>query len=198
VERGPLRAHLRNLVRDSGPTARFVVSFGARRFLTRRRVPGFFVYSPANAYPLQFHGEHLPHRESRVTLGTERDALGMPRLDIDIRYSDDDIDGVVRAHRHWDAHLRSNGCGRLEYDDEDLAGAVRELIGGGFHQVGTTRMSADPADGVLDPQLAVHGFDDVHVVSSSAFVTSSQANSTFMVVVFALRLADHLRAELKT
>jgi choline dehydrogenase-like flavoprotein len=73
-----------------------------------------------------------------------------------------------------------------------LAGAVRERMGGGFHQVGTTRMSKEPDAGVVDENLAVHGVPNVHVVSSSVFVTSSQANSTFMIVVFALRLVDRL------
>jgi len=62
----------------------------------------------------------------------------------------------------------------------------------GYHQAGTTRMSDRPEDGVLNPQLAVHGFEDLFVASSSAFVTSGQANSTFMILVLALRLADHL------
>lgn len=198
VEPGPLREHLRNMAREPGPTARFVVDFGARRFLARhRRVPGFFVYNAGNTYPLQFHCEHLPNRDSRVTLAEDRDALGMQRLNIDIRFCDDDVDGVLRAHRHWDEHLRRYGCGRVEYLAQDIPAAVRDRIGGGFHQVGTTRMSARPEDGVLTPDLAVHGFDDLFVASSSAFVTSSQANSTFMIVVFALRLADRLRAELR-
>ena len=197
TEPGTVREHLRNVVRDLRPTARFIVDFGARRFLARRRrVPGFFVFSSANTYPLQFHGEHLPSRESRVTISDERDAVGLPRLKIDIRFSDADVDNVVRAHRHWDEHLRRHGCGYLEYREDDVAAAVRERIGGGFHQLGTTRMSADPSEGVLDGQLAVHGFEDLFVLSSSAFVTSSQANSTFMVIVFALRLADRLRADL--
>jgi choline dehydrogenase-like flavoprotein len=195
---GPVRDHARNLIRDAGATTRFIVGFGARRFLARRRrVPGFFVYSPTNTYPLQFHGEHLPNRESRVTLAGERDALGLPRLNIDIRFSEDDIAGVLRAHRKWDEHLRRHGCGRVEYLEDDVAATVREHVGGGFHQAGTTRMSARPEDGVLTPQLAVHGFDDLFVASSSAFVTSSQANSTFMIVAFAVRLADRLRAELQ-
>jgi choline dehydrogenase-like flavoprotein len=54
-------------------------------------------------------------------------------------------------------------------------------------------MSADPAAGVVDSDLRVHGIDNLYVASSSAFVTSGQANSTFMIVAFALRLADHLR-----
>jgi len=54
-------------------------------------------------------------------------------------------------------------------------------------------MSARSEDGVLGADLAVHGLPSLHVVSSSAFPTSSQANSTFMIVVFALRLADELK-----
>ena len=57
-------------------------------------------------------------------------------------------------------------------------------------------MSTLPQDGVVDRDLAVHGLDDLYLASSSTFVTSGQANSTFMIVVFALRLADHLRQEL--
>ena len=57
-------------------------------------------------------------------------------------------------------------------------------------------MSEDPNDGVLTSDLAVHGFDDLYVVSSSAFVTSGQANSTFMIVVFAIRLAERLLSKL--
>jgi choline dehydrogenase-like flavoprotein len=121
----------------------------------------------------------------------------MPRLRIDIRYSDQDVAGVIHAHRHWDEHLRKHRCGYLEYLQDDVEAAVRKRIGGGFHQVGTTRMSADPQDGVLTRDLAVHGYDDLFVASSSALVTSSQANSTFTVIVFALRLADHLRADLR-
>jgi hypothetical protein len=196
-ERSATAAHLANLAREPLATARFVLAFGARRFLVRgRRVPGFSVYRRDNVYPLQYHGEHLPHRESRVTLAEERDALGLPRLRIDIRYSDADVGGVVRAHRHWDEYLRRHGVGRLEYLADDLAAAVRARLGGGFHQSGTTRMAARSEDGVLDPDLAVHGLPTLHVASSSAFPTSSQANSTFMIVVLALRLADRLRREL--
>jgi choline dehydrogenase-like flavoprotein len=197
-EAGPLRAHTRNLVRDRRAAARFVVDFGARRFLARRRrAPGFFVYMPDNTYPLQYHGEHLPKRDSRVTLSRELDALGMPRLDIDIRFSEDDLAGVVRAHEQWDEYLRRHECGRIEYVHDDVAASVAARAGGGFHQAGTTRMSARPEDGVLTPDLGVHGFEDLSVASSSAFVTSGQANSTFMIVVFALRLVDRLRRELR-
>jgi len=195
VERGPVRAHLRNLVRDLPSTAAFAASFGFRRFVPHRKAPGFFVRSKANLYPLQYHAEHLPNAESRITLSDERDALGMPRVRIDIRFSDADVEGVLRAHALWDEHLRRHGLGRLEYLD-DPAARVRDQAGGGFHQLGTTRMSSRPEDGVVDPDLRVHGLRDLYVVSSSVCPTSSQANSTFMIVALAVRLADHLRAVL--
>jgi choline dehydrogenase-like flavoprotein len=195
ARKGPIRTHLRNIAEDVGGTARFLGGFGVQRFVPTRRAPGFFDYSPVNTYPLQFHGEHLPNRDSRVTLTEERDVLGLPKLRIDLRFTPADVDGVVRAHAEWDAYLRESGVGALEYRSADVAGDVWERIGGGFHQSGTTRMAARPDDGVLDADLAVHGFADLHVASSSAFVTSSQANSTFMIVVFALRLADRLKRE---
>jgi choline dehydrogenase-like flavoprotein len=192
---GPARAHLGNVVRGVWPALRFAVSFGYRRFVKRgRRAPGFFTYSAANAYPLNFHGEHLPNPESRVTLGEDVDELGMRRLALDLRFADGEAEAVVRAHDELDAWLRRHGCGHLEYPAiEDRVAAVDEQLYGGYHQTGTTRMSARPEDGVVDQNLAVHGFDDLFVAGGGAFVTSSQANTTFMEIVFALRLADHLR-----
>ena len=116
----------------------------------------------------------------------------MPRLRTRLCFEDSDIDGAIRVHEHFDRYLRRHRLGRLEPLYDDPAAAIRKQVYGGYHQAGTTRMSARPEDGVLDRDLAVHGFRDLFVASSSAFVTSSQANTTFTIVVFALRLADHL------
>ena len=197
AERSRVNAHVRNMVRHPVSTAQFVVYFGTKRFLARnRRVPGFFAYNAQNVYPLQYHAEHLPNRESRVTLGPEKDSLGVPRLRIHMRFVDADVAGVVRAHRYWDEYLRRTGRGRVDFVHDDVEAAIWDRVGGGFHQVGTTRMAARPENGVVDTDLAVHGAENLFVASSSAFVTSSQANSTFMIIVFSVRLADHLRSVL--
>jgi len=194
--REDLGRHLRNMVADAEATAGFALTFAYKRFLVRRRAPGFFVRSNANRYLLHYHGEQLPNADSRVTLADEPDALGVRKLRIDLRYSARDVEGVLRAHQLLDEYLRRHACGYLEYLTDDLEASVWEQAGDGCHQVGLTRMSARPEDGVADRNLAVHGFDDLYVASSSAFVTSSQANPAFTTVAFALRLADHLRATL--
>jgi choline dehydrogenase-like flavoprotein len=193
------RRHTGNVVRRLPAALRFALEFGYARYLRPGyKVPGVFVPSPSNTYRLYYHGEHLPHRDSRIRQSSESDALGMPRASTELRFSDEDIRGALRAHEHFDGYLRRTGLGRLDYLYDDPGACLREQLFDGYHQAGTTRMSRRPEDGVLDAELAVHGFEDLFVVSSSAFVTSGQANSTFMILVLALRLADHLRRALRS
>jgi choline dehydrogenase-like flavoprotein len=197
VAQASVRAHLMNVARDCPSVARFAVRFGTRRFVSvRRKVPGFFAaYSGENCYPLQYNSEQVPNRQSRVSLASDRDSLGMPRLNIDLRFSQADGDGILRCHEVWDNYLRSNNCGRLEYVSPDPLSVARSMMGGGTHQLGTTRMASKAEDGVVNEHLAVHGMTNLSVASSSVFLTSSQANPTFMVIVLALRLADRLTKE---
>jgi choline dehydrogenase-like flavoprotein len=65
---------------------------------------------------------------------------------------------------------------------------------GGFHHMGTTRMSADPGSGVVDADCRVHGLDNLYVAGSSVFTTGGSGTPTLMLVALSLRLADHLRA----
>jgi choline dehydrogenase-like flavoprotein len=193
------RDHVRNIVRDLGRATRFALDFSYRRFLKPgRKAPGFFVRSAANVYPLDYHGEHLPNPDSRVLLTSERDALGVPRIRTEMRFTDEDVASVERAMRELDAALRDAGVGHLEFLFDDVAAGVRESLrqGSGFHQTGTTRMAASPADGVVDANLAVFGTENLFVASTSTFPTSSQANPTLTGIAFALRLAQHLDREL--
>lgn len=190
---GPVSAHLLNLLRDPFRTLSFIPSFGYKRFLARRKVPGFFQYSASNRYLLHYHGEQVPNPDSRIELNDEKDALGMRRVKIDFRYTEQDVDGIMKAHQGWDDYLRQHGVGQLEYLHADPRESVWQQAADGFHQVGTTRMSDSPAEGVVDSYGRIHGMDNLFIASSSNFVTSGQANSTFMIVAFALRMIDHIR-----
>jgi choline dehydrogenase-like flavoprotein len=192
--RVPIRPHLMNIARDGAAVTSFAVGIGARRVIARgQKTPGFFTASSRqNLYPFQYHGEQVPNRRSCVSLSGDRDPVGMPRLKIDLRFSQRDVDGVLQCHELWDAYLRQSGCGHLEYLSDDPGSLAWQRMGGGSHQLGTTRMAARAEDGVVDEHLAVHGVSNVFVASSSAFLTSSQANPTFMIVAFALRLASRL------
>ncbi len=67
-------------------------------------------------------------------------------------------------------------------------------MGAPGHHMGTTRMAADPSQGVVNRDCRVHGVANLFVASSSVFPTSSQANPTLTIVALAIRLADHFKA----
>ncbi|MBA3891154.1 MAG: hypothetical protein H0X64_11565 [Gemmatimonadaceae bacterium] len=62
--------------------------------------------------------------------------------------------------------------------------------------MGTTRMSDDPTQGVVDRDCRVHSVDNLYVAGSSVFPTGGYVNPTLTLTALALRLADHLLAHL--
>ena len=63
---------------------------------------------------------------------------------------------------------------------------------GGYHHMGTTRMSDSPSQGVVDADCKVHGLENLYVAGSSVFPTSSWANPTLTISALALHSADQL------
>jgi choline dehydrogenase-like flavoprotein len=62
--------------------------------------------------------------------------------------------------------------------------------------MGTTRMSANKSDGVVNSDCLVHGTKNLHVAGSSVFSTGGGCNPTLTIVMLALRLAEHLKKQL--
>jgi choline dehydrogenase-like flavoprotein len=186
--------HVINVLRDPIRAAKDSADILRQRYLSKVRKPGFLLRNPGGTYAIHYHSEQVANPDSRVRLDGGRNADGTPSLEIDFRYTGRDIDSVLRFHEVLDERLRSAGRGRIEYLDplEGRAAAVWEQAIDGFHHIGTTRMSAVPADGVVDGDCRVHGVDNLFIASSSVLRTSAEANPTFTAVCLALRLAHHL------
>lgn len=139
--------------------------------------------------------EQRPDRDSRITLAERRDRFGMPLPRVDWRVHEDEARTVRRM-----AVLASDQLARMGLPRPVLEDWVRE--GAAFppsfkdvaHPSGTTRMSDDPATGVVDANCRVHGVDGLYVAGSSVFPTLGHCNPTQMIVALALRLADRLKA----
>jgi choline dehydrogenase-like flavoprotein len=133
-----------------------------------------------------FYLEQSPDPDNRITLGPDRDALGMPRPVLHWRWRDMDRRSVARGGEIFDAAFRKAGIGRLD------PLPAPSFIQGTHHPAGTTRMSDDPRLGVVDSNGKVHGMTNLFVTGASVFPTSSFANPMLTIVAMALRLADHL------
>ena len=70
---------------------------------------------------------------------------------------------------------------------------IEENTASYWHPVGTARMGTD-ADSVVDPNLAVHGVDGLHVVDASVMPTITRANTQAPTIAIAERAADLLRS----
>jgi choline dehydrogenase-like flavoprotein len=60
------------------------------------------------------------------------------------------------------------------------------------HQCGTACFGTDPAQSVLDPFCRAHDLDNLYVVDSSFFPSSSAMNPALTIAAQALRVADHI------
>lgn len=140
--------------------------------------------------------ETTPRPDSRVTLTTARDRLGMPRVQVDWRVSESDRRGLDRLRRAMVKAIRGEGLGILVDDPGVDETGWPISMEGGKHHMGTTRMHGDPRQGVVDPDCRLHGITNLYVAGSSVFPTSGYANPTFTIVALALRLADHLKTRL--
>jgi choline dehydrogenase-like flavoprotein len=64
-----------------------------------------------------------------------------------------------------------------------------------FHPLGTARADTDPARGVLDCDLRVHGVHGLYVADGSVMPSSLGVNPQLTIMALATRLAYHLRGE---
>ena len=190
-------AHAGNVMADLPATLGFLGGFIRKRYLSEFRIPGYFLRNRARRYGLSYHSEQSPIAASRVTLAPTTDRLGQPKLRVDLRFSRDDAEGVVRAHQRLAEWLTASGFGRIDYRQDDSANvdAVTERMAHGSHQIGTARMGRSRREGVVDGDLSCFDCRNLYVASSAVFPTSGQANPTLSIVAFAARLAAHLIAE---
>lgn len=142
---------------------------------------------------LHMSSEVAPNRDSRVTLGDDTDALGVPRVRVDWQLGELERRSVERSLELIGRHLGALGVARLLSHPRQNDRFWEDEVTGGSHHLGTTRMHRDPRRGVVDADCRVHGMANLYVAGSSVFPTTGYANPTLTIVALALRLADRLR-----
>ncbi len=148
--------------------------------------------APAGWKSCFFMSEQFPNPESRLTLHEgHTDALGMPYLHLDWVYSREDIELLERAIAALGDALGAAGKGRVRWPVE--RSGFLSILSPSRHHMGTTRMSRDPDDGVVDRNSRVHGVRNLYIAGSSVFPTSGIVNPTLTIIALAMRLSDHLK-----
>lgn len=148
--------------------------------------------SDMRAYTVGCGMELAPDPDRRVKLTGARDALGMPRLELDMRISDADFAHYRETITELGRQLLGARSGMIRLNRNTRAGWL-SVMDWGNHHMGTTRMHDDPKRGVVDANAQVHGIPNLFVVGSSIFPTYGASNPTMNMIALTLKLADHLR-----
>jgi choline dehydrogenase-like flavoprotein len=144
-------------------------------------------------YKVSTSQEQAPNPASRVTLGKERDALGIPRARLEWRLTELDHHTIKVAAPRLVEAFGASGIARLQIPIDLDATDWPSNMGCSWHHCGTTRMHADPKQGVVDANCKVHGMQNLYIAGSSVFTTNGRLNPTLTLVTLSLRLADHMR-----
>ena len=140
--------------------------------------------------------EPQPNPESRITIGHDKDGLGLNRVDLKWQLSSLDKRTIARAETIIAEEVERAGIGRVESGPFDpTTSDWPDSLLWGWHQMGTTRMHEDPKQGVVDGDCRVHGMSNLYVAGSSVFPTGGSDLPTLTIVALAARLADHLAEE---
>jgi choline dehydrogenase-like flavoprotein len=146
--------------------------------------------------------ETLPNPCSRVELTDQQDAIGLNMATLDWRLTKQDRTSFSTIAGLAKKHLETTQGVELVLDRwiEDASIDWTKFInrdGHYGHHMGTTRMGLNPTDSVVDEHCKVHGLKNLYVAGSSVFPTFGFANPTLTIVALAIKLADHLKQQLK-
>ena len=166
----------------------------------RNFIEKVFSKSIFQSYGLFTRAEQLPNPNSRVVLSNEKDELGMPRANLFWALSPIDKKTVFTINKVLGQQIGAAGLGRVKLadflldNDENLP----DYTSGGWHHIGTTRMSDDPKTGVVDANCKVHGIDNFYIAGASCYPTGGAVNPTLTCVAISLRLSDFVKKQMKT
>ncbi|MEM6890612.1 MAG: GMC family oxidoreductase [Pseudomonadota bacterium] len=152
-----------------------------------------FPRGAVNRMLLKYETEQQPDKASRITLTETQDRLGLPLPNLHWSPSEDDRQSVIRTTELIGQAVGAADLGRLAFEDgrdERYWNMVTS-----WHQLGTTRMSVAPSDGVVNENALVHGTQNLFVAGGSIMPTGGRANPTLTITALSIRLADHLRTE---
>ena len=127
--------------------------------------------------------EDLPDRDNRVTVTND----GQIKID----YTANNLEAYTRLRKKLIEHLDHIGCQEGYCKDTVYAG-YKLGVSGVSHQNGTCRFGKDASTSVLDINCKAHDIDNLYVVDSSFFCSSSAVNPSLTIIANALRVGDDL------
>ncbi|WDE03621.1 GMC family oxidoreductase [Thalassomonas viridans] len=143
-------------------------------------------------FGLYAQGEMLPRFENQVSLHpTLKDKWGIPQLEFDCRFSQNEQDMMQDAAEQAEKMLAAAGL----YDITSYVG--HKPPGLAIHELGTARMGRDPKTSVLNGYNQSHDIPNLFITDGASFCSSAVQNPSLTFMALTARAVDYASKELQ-
>lgn len=143
-------------------------------------------------------GESIAMKDNYCEIDpTTVDEFGIPVLRFHYNWTDNERKQAKHMHQTFEEIVHNMGGTMLQdtpkkEDDYGLL-APGKII----HEVGTTRMGADPKTSVVNEHQQLHEVDNVFIVDAGPFVSQADKNPTWTILALSWRTSDFIVEQLK-
>jgi len=152
------------------------------------------------AYGLNVKIEQVPNPDSRVFLDNEKDVLDMQKANLRWEITSFEKRSIKKMVELIGREVGVSDIGRIKLMESLHDGNNQNWIENrypGCHHMGTTRMSNNPKNGVVDLNCKIHSLNNLFVAGSSCFTTSGSANPTLTLIALSLRLSNYVKSKIE-
>ena len=145
-----------------------------------------------SAFHMTIMGEVLGRYENLVRINKEVvDAWGIPVLDIQTKYTDNEYNMAKDAVKTAVAMSESAGFEVLSKNE------MPNPPGYSIHEVGTCRMGDDPKKSVLNKWNQSHDHKNLFVVDGACFTSAGWQNPTMTILALSMRASEYMAEQIR-
>ena len=187
--------HLVNIFKDPFSIIRTLFFLFYSKVFKRDDYVSRFLFQPSKDYNgLQFISEQEPKASCKLILSKSRNYLGQQKIDVDFKWSKNDIKSIIKAHYLLDKILRKNNLGKLifHHPRNKLFKFLNNNCIDGIHQLGGLRMGTNFNNGVTNNFGQLFGAKNVFISSTALFPTGGSSAPTFTLVALVFRQVNYI------
>jgi choline dehydrogenase-like flavoprotein len=183
---GFLRGYALNVTSRLGALeARNFAAYGAE---LQKKMDDYY----GSAFYMTIMGEVLGRYENLVRINKDVvDAWGIPVLDIQTKYTDNEYNMAKDAVKTCTEMSESAGFEVLSKNE------IPNPPGYSIHEVGTCRMGNDPKTSVLNKWNQSHDIKNLFVVDGACFTSAGWQNPTMSILALSMRASEYMAEQIR-
>tara|TARA_B000000532_G_scaffold179588_1_gene146011 strand:+ start:4905 stop:6425 length:1521 start_codon:yes stop_codon:yes gene_type:complete len=138
-----------------------------------------------NKININYQGEQLPNFNSSINLISEKDFYNQKKIEIDWNLTDKDYDTIKHFIKIFHQKFKNHRYLSFKENNE-------KIITDASHHMGTTRMSLNDNDGVVDKNCKFHKIKNLFISGNSVLRTSGSSNPGLTNMALSLRLGEYI------